>query len=108
MLTNFALILCATTFTAAQTYHRAAACPSLGCVYPPTEVDFIPGQVFDLRVEAQAPQNGSIPWTGTNNITSVLIKREAGTADYVTVEEYFKIDCPPRSSFFFFTFFSPN
>lgn len=56
-----ALALAATGLTAvsAQTYQRLGACPSLGCVLPPDQADFLPGQLFDLRVEVHAPANGS-------------------------------------------------
>lgn len=43
---------------------RSAACPTLGCVFPPDQTDFIAGQVFDVRIEAQAPANGSAPFNG--------------------------------------------
>ena len=41
--------------TSAQTFRRSAACPGLGCIYPPSQVDFIAGQAFDIRIEVQAP-----------------------------------------------------
>ncbi|KAH7103611.1 putative alkaline phosphatase [Auriculariales sp. MPI-PUGE-AT-0066] len=43
----------------AQTYQRLGTCPTLGCVFPPDQADFLPGQNFDLRVEVHAPVNGS-------------------------------------------------
>ncbi|KAF5018712.1 hypothetical protein F66182_9296 [Fusarium sp. NRRL 66182] len=43
----------------AQTYQRLGTCPKLGCVLPPDQSDFLPGQLFDLRVEVHAPVNGS-------------------------------------------------
>ncbi|KAK4053805.1 hypothetical protein OIV83_001461 [Microbotryomycetes sp. JL201] len=46
----------------AQTFKRTGACPNLGCVWPPDQTEFIAGQVFDIRVEVQAPQNGSMPF----------------------------------------------
>jgi len=44
---------------AAQTFRRLGACPTLGCLLPPDQSDFLPGQLFDLRVEVHAPKNGS-------------------------------------------------
>ncbi|GAO18582.1 uncharacterized protein UV8b_03124 [Ustilaginoidea virens] len=44
---------------AAQTYQRLGTCPTLGCLLPPDQSDFLPGQLFDLRVEVHAPVNGS-------------------------------------------------
>ena len=43
----------------AQTFQRLGACPKLGCIFPPDQVDFLPGQYFDIRLEVHAPQNGS-------------------------------------------------
>lgn len=47
------------TLTSAQTYQRLGTCPELGCLLPPDQSDFLPGQLFDLRVEVHAPVNGS-------------------------------------------------
>ncbi|KAF7559051.1 hypothetical protein G7046_g5109 [Stylonectria norvegica] len=43
----------------AQTFQRLGTCPTLGCVLPPDQSDFLPGQLFDFRVEVHAPVNGS-------------------------------------------------
>lgn len=43
----------------AQTFRRLGTCPTLGCLLPPDQSDFLPGQLFDLRVEVHAPVNGS-------------------------------------------------
>ncbi|KAJ6436131.1 extracellular phytase [Purpureocillium lavendulum] len=43
----------------AQTFQRLGSCPNLGCILPPDQSDFLPGQLFDLRVEVHAPVNGS-------------------------------------------------
>ncbi|KAH7152444.1 alkaline-phosphatase-like protein [Dactylonectria estremocensis] len=48
--------LCAVS---AQTYQRLGTCPKLGCILPPDQSEFLPGQLFDLRVEVHAPVNGS-------------------------------------------------
>jgi hypothetical protein len=48
----------------AQTFRRTAACPDLGCVFPPDQVDFVAGQTFDIRIEVQAPVNGSEAYNG--------------------------------------------
>lgn len=44
---------------AAQTFQRLGACPTLGCILPPDQAEFLPGQWFDIRLETHAPQNGS-------------------------------------------------
>lgn len=43
----------------AQTHQRLGTCFSLGCMLPPDQQDFLPGQEFDIRVEVHAPVNGS-------------------------------------------------
>lgn len=43
----------------AQTFQRFGTCPTLGCIIPPDQADFLPGQRFDIRVEVHAPLNGS-------------------------------------------------
>lgn len=48
----------------AQTFRRTAGCPTLGCVFPVDQTDFIAGQVFDIRLEIQAPANGSVVYNG--------------------------------------------
>ncbi|TWU77589.1 hypothetical protein ED733_007783 [Metarhizium rileyi] len=57
---NFAAALAASlSAVSAQTYQRLGTCPTLGCLLPPDQSDFLPGQLFDLRVEVHAPVNGS-------------------------------------------------
>ncbi|GAA5829576.1 hypothetical protein JCM5353_006791 [Sporobolomyces roseus] len=89
--------------SSAQTYRRSAACPGLGCVYPPSQVDFVAGQVFDIRIEVQAPVNGSRPY---NNGTpspdfSIVIGRKEDGSDAKSVSEYFKLDEPAVDSYNF-------
>lgn len=43
----------------AQTFQRLGSCPDLGCILPPDQSDFLPGQFFDIRLEIHAPVNGS-------------------------------------------------
>ncbi|RDL32654.1 Alkaline phosphatase-like protein [Venustampulla echinocandica] len=47
------------TLSAAQTFQRLGGCPTLGCVLPPDQTDFLAGQYFDIRLEVHAPVNGS-------------------------------------------------
>jgi hypothetical protein len=42
-----------------QTFQRLGTCPTLGCILPPDQQDFLPGQQFDIRFEVHAPTNGS-------------------------------------------------
>ncbi|EDU50180.1 PhoA Alkaline phosphatase [Pyrenophora tritici-repentis] len=43
----------------AQTFRRLGACESLGCLFPPSQADFLAGQYFDIRLEVHQPMNGS-------------------------------------------------
>jgi hypothetical protein len=47
------------TYASALTFTRLGACPSLGCVFPPDQASFLPGQYFDVRLEVHAPVSGS-------------------------------------------------
>ncbi|BFZ56009.1 hypothetical protein PYCC9005_003051 [Savitreella phatthalungensis] len=48
----------------AQTFRRLGGCPTLGCIFPPDQANFIPGGHFDLRLEVHAPLNGSEAFNG--------------------------------------------
>jgi hypothetical protein len=48
----------------AQTFQRLGTCPTLGCVFPPDQSDFMVGQLFDIRLEVHAPVNGSEAFAG--------------------------------------------
>ncbi|KAL2197497.1 alkaline phosphatase [Corynascus similis CBS 632.67] len=57
-----AAVLClaaSLSVVSAQTFQRLGTCPDLGCVLPPDQQDFLPGQEFDIRFEVHAPKNGS-------------------------------------------------
>lgn len=47
------------SLVSAQTFYRLGACPTLGCIFPPDQQDFLAGQFFDIRLEVHAPVNGS-------------------------------------------------
>ncbi|KAF6832359.1 alkaline phosphatase [Colletotrichum plurivorum] len=53
------VLLAAAPAALGQTFQRLGACPDLGCVFPPDQANFLPGQNFDVRVEVHAPVNGS-------------------------------------------------
>ena len=52
-------LLAILSFASAQTFQRLGGCPTLGCVFPPDQQDFLAGQYFDIRLEVHAPVNGS-------------------------------------------------
>ena len=54
-----ALLAASLAAVSAQTFQRLGTCHTLGCVLPPDQSEFLPGQLFDLRVEVHAPVNGS-------------------------------------------------
>ena len=43
----------------AQTFKRLGSCPTLGCVFPPDQAEFLAGAYFDIRLEVHAPVNGT-------------------------------------------------
>ncbi|OBR14524.1 Alkaline phosphatase [Colletotrichum higginsianum IMI 349063] len=58
------VLLAAVPAALGQTFQRLGACPDLGCVFPPDQAHFLPGQAFDVRVEIHAPVNGTEAFNG--------------------------------------------
>lgn len=82
-----------TAVTQAQTFQRFGTCPTLGCVVPPDQQDFLAGQYFDIRVEIHAPVNGSEATNGMPDENFILtISKAGGKAS--TVTEFFESDEP--------------
>jgi hypothetical protein len=90
---TFALLASAavTNLASAQTFQRLGACPSLGCVFPPDQTDFLAGQYFDIRLEVHAPVNGSEANGGIpdDKFTFTVAKKGAAAQD---VTKFFKIE----------------
>ncbi|WVQ95315.1 hypothetical protein IAU59_002410 [Kwoniella sp. CBS 9459] len=78
----------------AQTFRRTAACPSLGCVLPPDQTDFIAGQTFDIRIEAQAPVNGSEAYNNGTPDEEFHLKIAGQGGQLVDVTEFFGLTEP--------------
>ena len=82
----------------AQTFQRLGGCPSLGCILPPDQADFLPGQFFDIRVEIHAPQNGSEVVQGYTspdpNFTLTVRRDGDNEASAQTAVEFFGIQDP--------------
>ena len=82
----------------AQTFQRLGACPTLGCILPPDQVDFLPGQYFDIRVEVHAPLNGSEAVEGyTQPDTNFMlnIRRDDGPeAQAQSATAFFQVEEP--------------
>ncbi|GAA6027002.1 hypothetical protein JCM8097_006030 [Rhodosporidiobolus ruineniae] len=86
----------------AQTFRRAAACPSLGCIYPPDQTEFLAGQVFDIRIEVHAPLNGTEAYNnGVPDEDFALYIRGKGAKDMQEVSQFYSIDDPKASSYNF-------
>ncbi|KAK5941034.1 hypothetical protein PMZ80_006311 [Knufia obscura] len=80
---------------AAQTFQRLGTCPQLGCIFPPDQADFLPGQWFDIRLEVHAPQNGSerVPYANPDGNFTFTIAKEGGAAAQPATQ-YFKLQEP--------------
>ncbi|GAA5954478.1 hypothetical protein JCM3765_004468 [Sporobolomyces pararoseus] len=87
----------------AQTYRRTAACPGLGCLFPPDQVEFFAGGVFDIRVEVQAPLNGSRAYNNgvPDSDFSVTIGRKKDGSDAKPLSQFYKIEEPNVTSYNF-------
>lgn len=78
------------SIAAGQTFSRLGTCPDLGCILPPDQQDFLPGQQFDIRFEIHAPKNGSEAFNNgvpDENFT-VTISKEGGRPKSLT--DFFK------------------
>lgn len=85
-LNSLLVLLSAASLSAAQTYQRLGSCPTLGCILPPDQSDFLPGQYFDLRVEVHAPVNGSEAFNDgvPDQEFSVTISKKGADAQSIT------------------------
>lgn len=79
--------------TQAQTFQRFGTCPTLGCIIPPDQQDFLSGQRFDIRVEIHAPVNGSEATNGMPDENFTLTISKAGE-QAKKVSEFFGSDEP--------------
>lgn len=93
-LSALALVAGAINAVSAQTYQRLGTCPTLGCVLPPDQADFLPGQFFDLRVEVHAPVNGSEAYNEgkPDEEFTVTINKKGGSPE--DVAGYFGLEEP--------------
>ncbi|GAA5900401.1 alkaline phosphatase [Sporobolomyces salmoneus] len=100
------LAVVGTLFSAAsaQTFRRTAACGTgLGCLFPPDQVDFVAGSVFDIRTEVQAPLNGSRPYNNgvpDSNFT-ITIGRKKDGSDAKPISKFFEVDEPVAKNYNF-------
>ncbi|KAJ5112152.1 hypothetical protein N7532_000197 [Penicillium argentinense] len=86
-------VACSVSYTAAQTFQRLGGCPDLGCVFPPDQADFLPGQFFDIRLEVHSPINGSEARVGEPDADfKFTISKKGGHA--IHAAKYFKVEEP--------------
>lgn len=78
----------------ATAFRRLGACPTLGCILPPDQADFLPGQYFDIRLEVHAPQNGSerVPYEEPDSNFTFTIAKDGASA--VTAAQFFSVEEP--------------
>ena len=77
----FASVTLLFSVVAAQTFQRLGGCPTLGCVFPPDQQDFLAGQYFDIRLEVHAPTNGSEATNGVpDKDFTFTLSKVGGTA----------------------------
>ncbi|KAI1370400.1 alkaline phosphatase-like protein [Hypoxylon crocopeplum] len=93
-LSSLTVVAASLSVAVAQTFQRLGACPDLGCVLPPDQSDFLPGQYFDLRLEVHAPVNGSEAFNDgkPDENFSVTIAKEGGESKSIT--EFFDVPEP--------------
>ncbi|KAH8908326.1 alkaline phosphatase [Coniochaeta sp. PMI_546] len=85
-LSSLAILAAAFSAVSAQTFQRLGTCPDLGCILPPDQQDFLPGQQFDIRFEVHAPKNGSEAYNRgvPDEKFNVTIAKEGGAAKSLT------------------------
>ncbi|CAA7266859.1 unnamed protein product [Cyclocybe aegerita] len=82
-------------FVSAQTFQRLGTCPSLGCVFPPDQTDFLAGQLFDIRLEIHAPVNGSEASNGGVPDENFTFCIQSGKGACQDVTKYFTVQDSP-------------
>ena len=90
----------AASLTAAQTFQRLGTCPTLGCILPPDQQDFLAGQYFDIRLEVHAPVNGSEATNGEpDEDFTFTVSKVGGEAQ--PAAQYFGVEEPELESWSF-------
>lgn len=96
-----AALVASISTVSAQTYQRLGTCPTLGCVLPPDQSDFLPGQLFDLRIEVHAPVNGSEAAHDGKPDKEFKVTIAKGDEKPQDFAKYFKIDEPKLENWTF-------
>ena len=92
---SFLALLFALSPTAfGQTFRRLGTCPTLGCVFPPDQTEFLAGQFFDIRLETHAPTSGREATNGVPDETFTFCIQK-GKGECKDVTKFFKIKESP-------------
>lgn len=96
-------LLLLSALVSAQTFQRLGTCPTLGCVIPPDQTDFLVGQHFDIRLEVHAPVNGSEAFNDgvPDEAFTFCIEKVGGSNGCVEAAEFFGVDEPKLESWTF-------
>lgn len=62
------------------------------------QVDFIAGQTFDIRVEVQAPVNGSEAYNGGVPSSDFSVVIAGGDSEPIDITQFFSIEDPKGMS----------
>ncbi|KAI5475696.1 alkaline phosphatase [Pseudohyphozyma bogoriensis] len=101
---SFTILTVAAAFAScvsAQTYRRTGACPSLGCIFPPDQTEFLAGQVFDIRIEVQAPVNGTQAFNNGVPNQDYYLEIGGDGGERYEVAEFYGIEDPKQESYNF-------
>ena len=82
-------------YVSAQTFKRLGTCPSLGCVFPPDQTQFYPGQLFDVRLEVHAPVNGSEAFNNGAADEQFTFCIQKGDEECADVNNFFSVEDSP-------------
>ena len=94
---NFIAVLAASlSAVSGQTFQRLGTCPTLGCILPPDQQDFLPGQQFDIRFEIHAPKNGSEAFSNgvPDEKFTATITKDGARSKPKSLAEFFKLREP--------------
>lgn len=89
-----AFVVLGASLVSAQTYQRLGACPTLGCVFPPDQAEFLAGQLFDIRLEVHAPVNGSEASRGGVADEGFTFTIQSGEGACVNATKFFGVKEP--------------
>jgi hypothetical protein len=96
-----ALVASSLSSASAQYFKRLGGCPKLGCIFPPDQVDFLAGQLFDIRLEVHAPVNGSEAFNGGVADQNFTFCIQNGNGRCVNAASFFSVKEPKLENWTF-------